>query len=102
MTKNNNFDCGVFAMLHMETYIGQPEGKWDCELPVESEEQNAAMWKLRMRFASKILTHEMNIYSNMIIRYANSFVNKHTREEIKAIVRSARANRDDRVRESTQ
>ncbi|XP_019158184.1 PREDICTED: uncharacterized protein LOC109154897 [Ipomoea nil] len=26
-------DCGVFAMRHMETYVGQSIASWDCGLP---------------------------------------------------------------------
>ncbi|PWA74618.1 hypothetical protein CTI12_AA249350 [Artemisia annua] len=28
-TKNNIRDCGIFTMLHMESYTGQAVGKWD-------------------------------------------------------------------------
>ena len=97
MTEDNNVDCGVFAMLHMEKYIGQAEGKWDCELPLESEQQKLLMWKLRMRFASKILSHEMNILANKMLKHANISMNKHTRDEIKQIVLCARSKREDRI-----
>ena len=79
--------------------MGQAEGKWDCELPSESEKQKLLMWKLRMRFASKILSHEMNIYANKIIKHANIFISKHSREEIKQLVLCARSKREDRINE---
>ena len=66
---------------------------------MESKEQNLKMWKLRMRYASKILSHEMNMYANKMLEYANSFINKHTREEIKQFVLYARSKREDRMNE---
>ena len=99
MTEDNNVDCGVFTMLHMEKYMGQAEGKWDCELPLESDVQKLLMWKLRTRFASKILSHQMNSLANKMLKNANTFMNKHTRDEIKKIVLRARSTREDRINE---
>ena len=36
-TKKNHVDCGVFLMLHMESYNGLED--WDCGLCLESPNQ---------------------------------------------------------------
>nr|GEW75973.1 ulp1 protease family, C-terminal catalytic domain-containing protein [Tanacetum cinerariifolium] len=38
-TKENFHDCGIFTMLHMETFDGGPASNLDCGLPVESQLQ---------------------------------------------------------------
>lgn len=99
-TTNNNIDCGVFAMCHMETYMGQPDENWNCDLPVESNEQSVKLRRLRMRYASKILTHEINSHAERNMKLATDFIKKYDREEIKELVIAAQKGRDDRVAKS--
>lgn len=35
-TKNKNVDSGVFAMNHMETYMGNGVRKWECKFASEN------------------------------------------------------------------
>ncbi|GJV77623.1 hypothetical protein Tco_1509207 [Tanacetum coccineum] len=37
-TKANVKDCGIFTMLHMESYMGQTAKTWDCGLVAESKQ----------------------------------------------------------------
>nr|GEZ16279.1 hypothetical protein [Tanacetum cinerariifolium] len=53
-TTHNCIDCGVFTMLHMESYIGA-EGEWKCGLAKESKKQNEQLNSLRSKFAAKII-----------------------------------------------
>nr|GEW07471.1 hypothetical protein [Tanacetum cinerariifolium] len=38
-TSNNHVDCGVFAMIHMENYVGDTAKNWEFGLCKESDEQ---------------------------------------------------------------
>ncbi|GJY56334.1 branched-chain amino acid aminotransferase 2, chloroplastic-like protein isoform X2, partial [Tanacetum coccineum] len=38
-TSNNHVDCGVFAMIHMENYVGDAAKNWEFNLCEESDEQ---------------------------------------------------------------
>ncbi|GJV83676.1 ulp1 protease family, C-terminal catalytic domain-containing protein [Tanacetum coccineum] len=38
-TSNNHVDCGVFAMIHMENYVGDAAKIWEFGLCEESDEQ---------------------------------------------------------------
>lgn len=35
-TNNNGLDCAIFAMRHMETYLGGGARTWDSKFAVES------------------------------------------------------------------
>lgn len=35
-TIKNGLDCAIFAMRHMETYLGRRERTWDSNFAVES------------------------------------------------------------------
>nr|GFC06282.1 hypothetical protein [Tanacetum cinerariifolium] len=37
-TSNNHVDCGVFAMIHMENYVGDAAKNWEFGLCEESDE----------------------------------------------------------------
>ncbi|GKC86809.1 hypothetical protein Tco_1147458, partial [Tanacetum coccineum] len=60
MTKKNFIDCGVFAMRHMETYMGGGEYNDLCELRRECKAQKLQLDELRLKYATKILLAEIN------------------------------------------
>ncbi|GJX83658.1 hypothetical protein Tco_0333139 [Tanacetum coccineum] len=62
-TTTNHVDCGVFAMIHMESYIGEPAASWDVGLCTESEKQVLLLRRTRFKIATKILLHKLNIHS---------------------------------------
>ncbi|GJS90549.1 hypothetical protein Tco_0773185 [Tanacetum coccineum] len=72
-TKANFRDCGIFTMLHMESYMGQTAKRWDCGLVAESKQQCDMLRLLRFKFATKILLHEINVHAQKMIRYAEEF-----------------------------
>ncbi|GJR47912.1 ulp1 protease family, C-terminal catalytic domain-containing protein [Tanacetum coccineum] len=62
-TATNQVDCGFFAMIHMESYIGEPAARWDVGLCTESEKQVSLLRRMRFKIATNILLHELNIHS---------------------------------------
>ncbi|PWA99260.1 hypothetical protein CTI12_AA010230 [Artemisia annua] len=71
--KNNNIDCGVFTMLHMDNYTGDAPGKWDCGLVAESKEQSNQLRVLRFKLATKILLNEVNVHAARMYELALEF-----------------------------
>ncbi|GJV02157.1 ulp1 protease family, C-terminal catalytic domain-containing protein [Tanacetum coccineum] len=48
-TSNNHVDCGVFAMIHMENYVGDAPKNWEFGLCEESDEQLSMLQRLSCR-----------------------------------------------------
>nr|GEY20091.1 hypothetical protein [Tanacetum cinerariifolium] len=61
-TSRNFHDCGVFTMLYMDTFNGKNAAKWDYGLYVESGLQCDMLRRLRFKFSTKILLHEINLH----------------------------------------
>nr|GEV56261.1 hypothetical protein [Tanacetum cinerariifolium]GEX07974.1 hypothetical protein [Tanacetum cinerariifolium] len=72
-TKENFHDCRIFTMLHMETFDGGPASNLDCGLPVESQLQRDMLRRLRFKFTTKILLHEINVHAGKMIKLAKEF-----------------------------
>nr|GEV34568.1 hypothetical protein [Tanacetum cinerariifolium] len=85
-TKENFHDCGIFTMLHMETFNGRPASNLDCGLPVESQLQLNMLRRLRFKFATKILFHEINVYAGKMLELAKEFDKIYHVEKIAIIV----------------
>ncbi|GJX96969.1 peptidase C48, SUMO/sentrin/Ubl1 [Tanacetum coccineum] len=60
MTKKNFIDCGVFAMRHMETYMGGGEYDDLCALRRECKAHKLQLDELRIKYAAKILLSDIN------------------------------------------
>ncbi|GJX41346.1 ulp1 protease family, C-terminal catalytic domain-containing protein [Tanacetum coccineum] len=71
--KENFHDCGIFTMLHMETFNGGPASNLDCGLLVESQLQRDMLRRLRFKFATKILLHEINVHAGKMLELAKEF-----------------------------
>ncbi|CAI9285377.1 unnamed protein product [Lactuca saligna] len=69
----NNVDCGVFAMRHMETYMGQPLLKWKPGLHKESAVQQTTLEKLKQRYAHIMLTSEINMLKAKVLDLAEKY-----------------------------
>ncbi|GKC74444.1 ulp1 protease family, C-terminal catalytic domain-containing protein [Tanacetum coccineum] len=69
-TKENNTYCGVFLMMHMENYNGETARNWNLEFPTEEKGNKYDMIKMRMRFAAKMLTHEINLHRENVSKEA--------------------------------
>ncbi|KAK1429947.1 hypothetical protein QVD17_12308 [Tagetes erecta] len=69
-TKSNVMDCGVFLMRHMETYMGSKVKNWRCGLDVEGTKQEVQINNLRLKYAYKILTSDVNIHNKSVVDVA--------------------------------
>ena len=85
-TKNNEVDCGVFLMMHMENYNGEPASKWNFGFPTEEEGQSMEMIKMRMKIATKMLMHDANKNRKMMSDHAHEFAKKYTDKEEKQLL----------------
>ncbi|PWA46454.1 hypothetical protein CTI12_AA511590 [Artemisia annua] len=94
-TRSNYRDCGVFAMLHMESYMGEAPSKWDCRLVAESKEQFDMLRRLRFKFATKMLLHELNVHREKMLDEAKEFDKLDSEVKMEIIVQ-ARMNRKQR------
>nr|GEX51411.1 hypothetical protein [Tanacetum cinerariifolium] len=94
-TSGNFHDCRVFTMLHMESFNDETAAKWDCGLFVKSGLQCDMLRRLRFKFSTKILLHEINVHSKKMIELANEF-DKVDYVERMAIIVEAVKNREER------
>ena len=92
-TKNNHVDCGVFLMLHMESYNGLKD--WDCGLCLESSNKKKQLNLLRSRFAAKILLSELNLLKNKFLKLVQVFEDK-SENERKEMIQDGIAKRKER------
>ncbi|GJQ98157.1 ulp1 protease family, C-terminal catalytic domain-containing protein [Tanacetum coccineum] len=96
-TSENFHDCGVFTMLHMESFNGETSAIWDCGLSVESGLQCDMLRRLRFKFATKILLHKINVHSKKILELVNEFDKVDSLERMAIIVKAVK-NREERDR----
>ncbi|PWA41151.1 hypothetical protein CTI12_AA556140 [Artemisia annua] len=94
-TNNNHVDCGVFAMIHMESYVGETVKNWDVGLCQESDMQVSLLRRMRFKIATKILLHELNLHSPKMYDLAFKFQEIHEQTRISIIVNAIK-NRADR------
>lgn len=82
-TKKNEVDCGVFLMMHMENYNGEAASKWNLGFPTEEEGQTMELVKMRVKFATKMLMHEVNKNKETMSEHAHQFAREYTDKEQK-------------------
>ncbi|PWA37056.1 hypothetical protein CTI12_AA594850 [Artemisia annua] len=82
-TKNNEVDCGVFVMMHMENYNGETATKWNLGFPIEEENQTIDLIKMRVKYATKMLMHEVNKNREMMSENAHQFARQYTDKDEK-------------------
>ncbi|PWA70009.1 hypothetical protein CTI12_AA293640 [Artemisia annua] len=92
----NHIECGVFAMIHIESYIGQAASKWDVGLCAESEKQKSMLKHMRFKIATKILLHEENVQAQKMYDLAISFQNEYDDATRISIIVDAIRNRGQR------
>ncbi|PWA90942.1 Peptidase C48, SUMO/Sentrin/Ubl1 [Artemisia annua] len=95
-TNNNHVDCRVFAMIHMESYVGETVKNWDVGLCQESDMQVWLLRRMRFKIATKILLHELNLHSQKMYDLAFKFqeIDEQTRISIIVNAIKNRADRD--------
>ncbi|GKB61015.1 hypothetical protein Tco_0917201 [Tanacetum coccineum] len=57
----------------METFNGGPASSFDCELPAESQLQRDMLRRLRFKFVTKILLHEIIVHAEKMPELAKDF-----------------------------
>nr|KAJ0228084.1 hypothetical protein LSAT_V11C100007160 [Lactuca sativa] len=72
-TINNNIDCGVFTMRHMETYMGGSMKEFKAGFKNESSAQDDQLVKLRTKYLYKIVTHEYNVQKDYVLQKVDEF-----------------------------
>jgi len=65
---------GIYVMRHMECYMGEEQGKWDCGLHAKSAYAVKNMCdKLRWKYMAKMLDSPYNLKRQMIIDDAEKY-----------------------------
>ncbi|GKB08466.1 ulp1 protease family, C-terminal catalytic domain-containing protein [Tanacetum coccineum] len=96
-TKGNYQDCGIFTMLHMESYNAGAVANWDCGLVAEYGLQLDMLRRLRFKFATKILLHEINVHAQKMLDLAKEFDKLESDEKVSIIIHALK-NRKERDR----
>ncbi|GJT67910.1 C2 calcium-dependent membrane-targeting protein [Tanacetum coccineum] len=65
-TNSKAANCGVYAMRHMETFMGKTREKCECGLDIEGRKLTTQINKLRVKYAAKILLFGCNIHLNKV------------------------------------
>ncbi|KAL1810757.1 hypothetical protein ACET3Z_020822 [Daucus carota] len=72
-TSNKNVDSGVFAMHHMETYMGYELRNWECKFAAEvGIEQKRQLERARQIYATKIVYSGINFLKGQMTTEINS------------------------------
>ncbi|GJW73505.1 hypothetical protein Tco_0132875 [Tanacetum coccineum] len=95
-TSNNHVDCGVFAMIHMENYVGHATKNWEFGLCEESDEQVSMLQRLRYKIATKIMLHQFNAVSSKMFDFAFTFETNNTEQARVSMIVDAIKNRNNR------
>nr|GEY77643.1 peptidase C48, SUMO/sentrin/Ubl1 [Tanacetum cinerariifolium] len=95
-TSNNHVDCGVFAMIHMENYVGDATKNYEFGLCKESDEQLSMLQRLRYKIATKIMLHQFNAVSNKMFDFAFTFETKNTEQARVSMIVDAIKNMNNR------
>ncbi|GKD41241.1 hypothetical protein Tco_1261448, partial [Tanacetum coccineum] len=80
----------VFLMMHIENYNEENARNWNLEFPTEEEGNRYDLIKMRMRFAAKMLSHEINIHREEISKQALEFADRNKEKKAReALIREA-------------
>ncbi|CAI9285558.1 unnamed protein product [Lactuca saligna] len=71
--ENSGIDCGVYLMRHLESYMGENEGRWECGLTCKIPGDVSAIIKLRTIYMVRLLTADFNKYKSMIDKDFEAF-----------------------------
>ncbi|KAK9072148.1 hypothetical protein SSX86_008580 [Deinandra increscens subsp. villosa] len=72
-TTNNVIDGGIFAMRHMETFMGGPASHWENVITEVSSKQKIEINDLRVKYMVKILLSDFNKKKAVISDKINSY-----------------------------
>nr|GEW71654.1 hypothetical protein [Tanacetum cinerariifolium] len=82
-TKENDTDCGIFLMMHMEHYNRETAKNWNLEFLKEDEGNKLDIIKMRVRLETKILSHEININQEKISTEAQEFARRNADKNLR-------------------
>nr|GFB05780.1 hypothetical protein [Tanacetum cinerariifolium] len=90
-TGKNKIDNGLYMMMHMKLYQGEPASNWKTDIVQENNrDYDMQMTSMRMRYTTKILMHEMNTKRGLMSGYAKKFSKDNKDEEkVKKMVENA-------------
>ncbi|PWA47024.1 hypothetical protein CTI12_AA503260 [Artemisia annua] len=69
--------------MHMENYNGETATKWNLGFPTEEENQTIDLIKMRVKYATKMLMHEVNKNRAMMSENAHQFARQYTDKDEK-------------------
>nr|GEW93464.1 ulp1 protease family, C-terminal catalytic domain-containing protein [Tanacetum cinerariifolium] len=95
-TSNNHVDCGVFAMIHIENYVGDAAKNWEFGLCEEFDEQLLRLQRTRYKIATKIMLHQFNAVSNKMFDFAFTFETKYIEQVRVSMIVDAIKNKNNR------
>ena len=97
-TKENDTDCGVFLMRHMEVYMGDKTTNWDCGFWKENDRSHQLFQlnTLRAKYLTKILLCEINMHRKKVVNQSENF-SKKSHKEIQALVAKGWEKKDRRI-----
>ncbi|CAH9079358.1 unnamed protein product [Cuscuta epithymum] len=77
-SNDNNTDCGVFAIRHLETYRGQGH-RWDSGFAPAStkqgmKSQKETLQKLRLMYAAQLLLSKFNTQRDIVLKKAKEYI----------------------------
>ncbi|KAD1982854.1 hypothetical protein E3N88_42070 [Mikania micrantha] len=87
-TEKNFVNCGIFALRHMETYMGKEMKEWKKDrgiLEESSGKQHDQLLDLRYKYLSKILLSDINILHDEVTKEVKKF--EELDEEVKKQMR---------------
>nr|XP_017257469.1 PREDICTED: uncharacterized protein LOC108226985 [Daucus carota subsp. sativus] len=95
-TIQNDTDCGLFLMRHMETYMGDAK-TWTSDLKPENYGQTRQLDKIRAKYCHAILASPLNEIRQKILDEAKLLYNKMASERVMSIVIEASKRKGARV-----
>ncbi|KAL8225079.1 hypothetical protein R6Q57_017636 [Mikania cordata] len=69
-TTKNFVDCGIFVTCHMEIFNANYARSCDCGFPKDERAKKMKCGLLRKKYACKMLTSDVNIYKDRVIKEA--------------------------------
>ncbi|CAI9304483.1 unnamed protein product [Lactuca saligna] len=66
-------DCGVYLMRHMESYMGENEGRWDCGFTRKKQTDLLALNNLRIKYMARLMKSEYKKHKSMLEKDAEAY-----------------------------
>ncbi|CAI9293995.1 unnamed protein product [Lactuca saligna] len=86
-------DCGVYLLKHMEPYMAENEGPWDCGFTGKKQTDLLSLNNLRIKYMARLMKSEYNKHKSMLDEYEKAY------ERLDPLQISARMNEVKEIRE---